>query len=120
MFYSVWYNAPKSLLASGLESRGTDYVFGTKDVARLESSNILHTEHTVSASANNCPKHVELIGITINCHCYMWLVFYIIYINDAWSKKYQNHISYLCLTNVASEWDDGRLKPFLATASRYL
>ena len=136
-----------------LEHGGTDYVFGVKDVARLSSSKILHTEHIVSASAfqrlcftacgithiscwrpvalerggtdyvfgvkddtrrydgratsfppktlsvpprtratcrqqigciiphavkhsleflwmgKNCPKHVELIGISINCYC---------------------------------------------------
>jgi len=39
--YSLWYNAPKLLPAGGLEHGGTDYVFGMKDVARLESSNIL-------------------------------------------------------------------------------
>ena len=33
MFYSMWYNAPKLLLAGGLERGGTDCVFGTKDVA---------------------------------------------------------------------------------------
>ena len=42
MFYSLWYNAPKLLPAGGPECRGTDYVFGVKDVARLESSNVLH------------------------------------------------------------------------------
>lgn len=36
------------------------------------------------------------------------------------SLRIKYHTSYLCLINVASEWDDGRLKPFLATASRYL
>jgi len=36
------------------------------------------------------------------------------------SLRIKYHTSYLCLTNVASEWDEGRLKPFLATASRYL
>jgi hypothetical protein len=52
VFYSTWYNAPKLLPAGGLERGGTDFVFGKKDVTRLvESSNILHTEHAVSASA---------------------------------------------------------------------
>ena len=70
------------------------------------SSYILHTEHIDSASAfqatgrqqlgciiphsvkhsiallrmgKNCPKHVELIGISVNCYCSIQLVFYVIY-----------------------------------------
>ena len=35
VFYSLWYNALKFLLAGRLKSGGTDYVFGGKDVARL-------------------------------------------------------------------------------------
>ena len=61
--YSMWYNAPKLLPVGGLERGGTDYVFGVKDVARLQveqhpshrkhsqclSSIILHAENIVSA-----------------------------------------------------------------------
>jgi hypothetical protein len=36
VFYSVWYNAPKLLPAGGLQRGGTTYVFGLRDVARLE------------------------------------------------------------------------------------
>ena len=40
---------------------------------------------------NNCPKHVEQIGI-INKPLFLHLVgVYIIYINDASSSKYQMH-----------------------------
>jgi hypothetical protein len=41
---------------------------------------------------NNCPKHVELIGI-INKP--LLLVVYIIYINDARSSNYQE-MKYIC------------------------
>ena len=41
----------KLLPADGLERGGTEYVSGVKDVAQLESKNILHTENTVSTSA---------------------------------------------------------------------
>ena len=37
--------------------------------------------------AKNCPKHVELIGISINCYCCIQLVFYIIYMHDAQSTN---------------------------------
>jgi len=57
VFCSMWYNAPKLLPAGGLERAGTDYVFGMKDVARLESSNIFYTEHIVSEGC--CSTRVE-------------------------------------------------------------
>ena len=44
---------------------------------------------------NNCPKHVELTGI-INRKLLLHLVgFYIIYINDTQSSKYQI-MKYIC------------------------
>ena len=48
VLYSMWYNVSRLLSVGGLESGGTDCVFGVKDVARLS---ILHTEHTVRAVA---------------------------------------------------------------------
>ena len=35
VFYSLWYNAPKLLLAGGLERGITDYVFVVKAISRL-------------------------------------------------------------------------------------
>jgi len=40
-----------------------------------------------------CPKHVELIGRSINCYCCIQLVLYFIYIEDARSNSnvFQNY-----------------------------
>ena len=47
VFYSLWYNAPKLLPAGGLESGGTDYVFGVED----EQNNCCrYTEHGIISS----------------------------------------------------------------------
>jgi hypothetical protein len=41
VFYSLWYNTPKSLPAGGLERGGTDYVFGVKHVAHPQERKTL-------------------------------------------------------------------------------
>jgi len=44
--YSIWYNVPRLLSVGGLDCRGTDCVFGVKDVFRksfTRSRNVLHT-----------------------------------------------------------------------------
>ena len=52
MFYSVWYNAPKLLPVGGLERGGTAYVFGVKDVARLQI--------VIFASSSSASRYIEL------------------------------------------------------------
>ena len=45
---------------------------------------------------NNCPKHVQLTGIIlISRYCCIYLVVYIIYINDSRSSKNQI-MKYIC------------------------
>ena len=76
MCYSLWYNAPRTMMpANGRQHRNT------------QSS-------VPEDGQNNCPKHVELIGI-INKPLLLHLVGCIIYINDAWSSKYQI-MKYIC------------------------
>ena len=61
MCYSLWYNAPTMLPAGSLEA----------EASRLPAGNIVfalyHKLNTQSSAPgdgqNNCPKHVELIGI---------------------------------------------------------
>ena len=79
MSYSVWYNAPTMLPASGRPA--TSWVHYTT-VCNTQSS-------APEDVRDHRPKHVELIGI-INKLLLMHLVgVYIIYINDAPSNKYQ-------------------------------
>ena len=58
MFYSMWYNALKFFPAGGLERRGTDYVFGVKDVARATS----FTPNTQSVPPRSRPPAGDNLG----------------------------------------------------------
>ena len=83
MCYSLWYNAPKMLPAGRWPA--TSWVHYTTNC---------NTQSSVPEDGqNNCPKHVELIGI-INKPLLLHLFgVYVIYINDARSNKYQISIS---------------------------
>ena len=80
MCYSSWYNAPIMLPAGG----------------RLPATPWVHytTSCNTHCSApeggrDERPKHVELIGIIIKPLLLHLVGVYVIYINDAWSNKYQ-------------------------------
>jgi len=49
----------------------------------------------------NFPKRVELIVVSINCYCCIWLVFYIIYINEALKSEFSG---LYCLWTRTSDW----------------
>ena len=82
MCYSLWYNAPTMLPATGRPT--TSWVYYTTS-CNIQSS-------VPEDGQNNCPKHVELTGI-INKP--LLLVVYMIYINNARSSKYQI-MKYIC------------------------
>ena len=83
MCYSLWYNAPPTMLPA---------------VGRQHRRCIIPQAVTQSSARddgqNNYPKHVELTGI-INKPLLLHLVVYIIYINDVRSSKYQI-MKYIC------------------------
>ena len=81
MCYSLWYNAPTILPATG-------------NIVRCTTS--CNTQSSAPKDGqNNFPKHVELTGI-INKPLFLRLVVvYIIYINDARLSKYQI-MKYIC------------------------
>ena len=83
MFYSLWYNAPKLLPAGGME-RGGSVVSAFQATVQQQLGCIIQqaVKHSLALlrMAKNFLKHVELIGISINCYCCILLVFYIIYI----------------------------------------
>ena len=79
MCYCLRFNAPTMLPAGGLPA--TSWVHYTASCNTQSSA--------PEDGQNNCPKHVELIGI-INKPLLLHLVgVYIVYINDAQSNKYQ-------------------------------
>ena len=83
MCYSLWYNAPTMLPATGRQHRG--YIIPQ---AVTQSS-------APEDGQNNCPKHVKLTGIIDKPLFLHLLVVYIIYTNDARSSKYQI-MKYIC------------------------
>ena len=61
MCYSLWYNAPTMLPAGSLEAELAGYRPATSLVHYTTSCN---TQSSAPEDGrNNCPKHVELIGI---------------------------------------------------------
>ena len=77
MCYSLWYNAPTKLPATGRQHRGC-----------IIPQTVTHSLVLLDGRDQR-PKHVELIGI-FNKPLLLHLVgVYIIYINDARSSKYQ-------------------------------
>ena len=89
MCCSLWYNAPTMLPFAGrLEAMLPAYrQTATSSVHYTTSCN---TQSSAPEDGRDQrPKHVELIGI-INIRLLLHLVgVYIIYINDAWSNRYQ-------------------------------
>ena len=70
MCYSLWYNAPTKLPATGRQHRGC----------------IIHTQSSASEDGqNNCPKHVELTGIInkplllhlVECLYYLYFIIFL-------------------------------------------
>ena len=79
MCYILWYNTRTMLPAGGRPA--TSWVHYTTSCNTQSNA--------PEDGQNNCPKHVELIGI-INKRSLLQLVgVYIIYVNDARSNKYQ-------------------------------
>ena len=73
MCYSLWYNAP-TMLPAGCRP-ATSWVHYTTSC---------NTQSSVPEDGqNNCPKHVELMGIINKPLLLHYLAAYIIYINDA-------------------------------------
>ena len=85
MCYSLWYNAPTMLPATGRQHRGC-----------IIPQAVTHSLVLLKMGKIICPKRVELTGI-INKPLLLHLVgcIYIIYINDARLSKYQLMI-YVC------------------------
>jgi len=87
VWYSLWYNAPKMLPAGSLEAELPGYQPALQWVHYTRSCNTQSF-----ASEDGCdhrPKHVELIGIVNKPLVLHPFGVYIIYVNDAWSNKYQ-------------------------------
>ena len=87
MCYSLWYTAPTMLPAGGLEAELPGHQQAIWWVQYTTSCN---TQSSAPEDGQDKrPKYVELIRI-INKPLLLHLVgVYIIYINDAWSNKYQ-------------------------------
>ena len=85
MCYSLWYNAPTMLSAGSRPA--------TPWVHYATSCNT-HSSAPEDGQ-NNCPKHVELTGIINKPLLLHLVVVYIIYINDARSRKYEI-MKYIC------------------------
>ena len=100
MCNSLWYNAPTILPAGSLEAEFHRFQATGR---HCNGCNILQAVTQSSAPEdrqNNCPKHVEMIGI-INKPLLLHLVrVYIIYINDARSNKYQINITLFGFSNL--------------------
>ena len=84
MCYTLWYNAPSMLLATGRQHRGCIIPQAvTHSLVLLKMGKII---------SRNMLSWLELL---ISRYCCIYLVVYIIYINDAQSRKYQT-MKYIC------------------------
>ena len=91
MCYSLWYNAHTMLPAGSLEAEAVHPLPGYRPVTSWMhyTTNCNTRSSTPEDGRDHRPKHVELIGI-INKPLMLHLVgVYIIYINDARSKKHK-------------------------------
>ena len=90
MCYSLWYNVPTTLPVGSLEADFLPFqATGRQHRRCIIPQAITHSLLLLKMGKNNCPKHVELTGI-INKTLLLHLVgVYVIYVNDAWSNKYQ-------------------------------
>ena len=86
--YSLWYNAPMMLPATGRQHRGC--------IIPQAVTHILVLLNMGKIIARNMLIWLELI---INPYCCIYLVVYIIYISDARSRKYQI-MKYICWLNI--------------------
>jgi len=82
--YSLWYNAPTMLPATGRQHRGC--------IIPQAVTHCLVLLKMVKIIARNMLSWLELL---ISLYCCLYLVVYIIYINDARSSKYQI-MKYIC------------------------
>ena len=87
MCYSLWYNAHPMMLPAKGQRPATSWVHYTTSCNTQSSA--------PEDGQNNFPKHVELTGIINKPLLLHQVGFYIIYINDARSSKYQI-IKYIC------------------------
>ena len=68
MCYSLWYNAPTLLPPGSLEAEAMPPLPGYRPAGSVQGVHYTISCNTQSSAPedgqNNCPKHVELIGIT--------------------------------------------------------
>ena len=84
MCYSLWYNEPTMLQAGGRQLLGC-----------IIPQAVTHSLLLLKLGKINARDLLNCLELLINRYCFIYLVTYNIYINDAQSRKYQM-MKYIC------------------------